>query len=116
VRGVHLAHCNRIVHRDLKPQNILLGTDGVLKISDFGLARGIMSSGEKMTNEVVSLRYRAPELLVGTKSYTSKVDMWSLGCLLFDLFALQPLFKGDTEAEMIDLISKRLDTSFGYSE
>lgn len=70
-------------------------------MADFGLARIANVTTSPLTNEVVTLRYRAPELLLGLREYSFGVDMWSLGCLLHDLCALNPLFDGQSEVEMI---------------
>lgn len=74
-------HCNRIVHRDIKPQNVLVDNNGTLKLADFGLARSFSIPLPTLTHEVVTLWYRAPEILLGQKLYTPNVDIWSTGCL-----------------------------------
>lgn len=98
------------MHRDLKPQNILLGQDDNLKIADFGLARAIQIPYKPLTNEVVTIWYRAPELLLGQDKYTNAIDIWSVGCIFFELCKLDPLFKGNEEIQMINLIFKDLGT------
>jgi hypothetical protein len=99
--GLAHAHAHRVIHRDLKPQNILVDrASGVLKLADFGLARTYLPpacGARPFTREVVTLLYRAPELLLGTKHYTTAVDMWSAGCVLAEIVAGRPLFAGDSE-------------------
>lgn len=90
-------HSKRIIHRDLKPDNILMTKDGKIKIADFGLARALSSSKRAYSNEVVTLWYRAPELLLGLTRYSYQIDIWSLGCIFVEMLLGRPLFKGDTE-------------------
>lgn len=102
LNGVHYLHCHFVLHRDLKPANILLTCDGIVKIADLGLARVYQAplqslySGDKV---VVTIWYRAPELLLGARHYNSKIDMWAIGCIWGELLALRPMFKGE-EAKM----------------
>jgi serine/threonine protein kinase len=80
LEGMHYIHKQNILHRDIKGGNLLLTKDGVLKIADFGLARVFFPSQEyHYTNRVVTLWYRAPELLLGVTNYNSKIDLWSIG-------------------------------------
>ncbi|XP_059154732.1 cyclin-dependent kinase 4-like [Physella acuta] len=102
VNGIDFLHSNRIVHRDLKPQNILITSDGILKLADFGLAR-IYSSDMKLTSVVVTLWYRAPEVLL-TGKYSTAVDMWSCGCIFAELYLRRPLFKGTSEGDQLKKI------------
>jgi cyclin-dependent kinase 3 len=97
LEGLHFCHCHRIIHRDLKPANILLTADGDLKIADFGLARAVQVPMHTYTHEVVTLWYRAPEVLLGEKHYSPAVDMWSVGCIMAELARGRVLFRGDTE-------------------
>ena len=78
LRGLHHCHSHLVLHRDLKPQNVLISRSGAVKLADFGLARAFQLSG-KYTHEVVTLWYRAPELLLGLQQYTSALDIWSVG-------------------------------------
>jgi len=97
VKSVAFLHSKRILHRDLKPQNILVDSQGNIKTADFGLARQYTIPIKKYTHEVVTVWYRAPEILLGATEYTTSVDTWSLGCILAELFANEPLFPGDSE-------------------
>ena len=95
--GLYFCHRHRIIHRDLKPANILLTANGELKIADFGLARAFQVPMHTYTHEVVTLWYRAPEILLGEKRYTPAVDMWSVGCIFAELARGRVLFRGDSE-------------------
>lgn len=95
--GLYFCHRHRIVHRDLKPANILLTSDNMLKIADFGLARAFQVPMHTYTHEVVTLWYRAPEILLGEKHYTPAVDMWSVGCIFAELAKGKVIFRGDSE-------------------
>ncbi|CAH2057143.1 unnamed protein product, partial [Thlaspi arvense] len=108
LEGVKYLHDNWIMHRDLKTSNLLLNNSGKLKICDFGLSRQYGSPARPFTPLVVTLWYRAPELLVGTKQYSTAVDMWSIGCIMAELLAKQPLFNGKTEFEQLDKIFRIL--------
>ncbi|KAM9891773.1 hypothetical protein OXX79_010487, partial [Metschnikowia pulcherrima] len=108
LNGVTFLHKNWIFHRDLKPANIMVSSDGVVKIGDLGLARKFnnplqsLYTGDKV---VVTIWYRAPELLFGTRYYTPAIDLWAVGCILAELLSLRPIFKG--EEAKIDLGNKK---------
>ncbi|XP_075494977.1 cyclin-dependent kinase G-2 [Primulina tabacum] len=108
--GVKYLHDNWVLHRDLKTSNLLLNNRGELKICDFGLARQYGSPLKPYTSLVVTLWYRAPELLLGAKQYSTAIDMWSLGCIMAELLSKEPLFNGKTEVEQLDKIFKILGT------
>lgn len=111
VLGVSYCHSRRIMHRDLKPQNLLLNKEGSdLKIADLGLARCFTTHTEPNTNEVVTLWYRAPELLLGDKHYTPSLDIWSIGCIIAEMFTGRPLFYGACETETLLKIFQILGT------
>jgi len=80
--AIKYSHENRILHRDLKPQNLLIDGEGNLKIADFGLARSFTYPMQPLTHEVVTLWYRAPEILLGQEIYTAAIDMWAVGCII----------------------------------
>ena len=76
LKGMDFCHARGIMHRDLKPQNLLVDRKGTLKLADFGLARAFMIPVRSYTHEVVTLWYRAPEILLGQRTYAPAVDMW----------------------------------------
>ncbi|URE27132.1 Cyclin-dependent kinase, partial [Musa troglodytarum] len=108
--GVKYLHDNWVLHRDLKTSNLLLNNHGELKICDFGLSRQYGSPLKPYTHLVVTLWYRAPELLLGAKEYSTAIDMWSLGCIMAELLAKEPLFSGKSEFDQLDKIFKTLGT------
>ncbi|KVI05763.1 cyclin-dependent kinase G-2-like isoform X1 [Cynara cardunculus var. scolymus] len=110
LEGTKYLHDNWVLHRDLKTSNLLLNNRGELKICDFGLARQYGSPLKPYTHLVVTLWYRAPELLLGAKEYSTAIDMWSLGCIMAELLSKQPLFNGKTEFDQLDKIFKTLGT------
>ncbi|PON77361.1 Serine/threonine protein kinase [Parasponia andersonii] len=110
LEGVKYLHDNWVLHRDLKTSNILLNKKGELKICDFGLSRQYGSPLKPYTPLVVTLWYRAPEILLGTKKYSTAIDMWSVGCVMAELVAKEPLFTGKTEVDQLDKIFRTLGT------
>lgn len=108
LQGVHYMHVNKIIHRDLKASNILIGRNGELKIADWGLARSWNKNMKKLTNPVITLWYRPPELLLGCKKYSPKIDMWSVGCIIAEMFRRTGLLTGCTDENQIGLIFKTL--------
>ncbi|XP_008799048.2 probable serine/threonine-protein kinase At1g54610 isoform X1 [Phoenix dactylifera] len=104
-----LLHCHErgILHRDIKGSNLLIDKHGVLKIADFGLANYFNPNNKQpLTSRVVTLWYRAPELLLGTTDYGIGIDLWSAGCLLAEMFAGRPILPGRSEGEQLDRIFK----------
>ena len=108
LKGVHYMHINKIVHRDLKASNLLINRRGELKIADLGLARSWNPEMKRLTNRVITLWYRPPELLLGCMKYSPKIDMWSVGCIIAEMFRRGGLIKGSTEAHQLDLIFKMM--------
>ncbi|KIZ05534.1 hypothetical protein MNEG_2421 [Monoraphidium neglectum] len=102
LRGLSYCHANGVLHRDLKAANILITREGILKLADFGLARTYLEEGsQKMTNRVITLWYRPPELLLGAEHYDPKIDVWSVGCIFAELLSGKPLFPGNDEASTL---------------
>lgn len=121
LNAVHHLHDNWILHRDLKTSNLLLSHTGILKVGDFGLAREYGSPLKQYTPIVVTLWYRAPELLLGTKYYSTAIDAWSVGCIFGEMLAMEPMFPGKSEIDELNRIFKELGTPSdsiwpGYSQ
>lgn len=98
------------VHRDLKPQNLLINSEGELKLADFGLARAFGIPVRSYTHEVVTLWYRAPDVLLGSRKYSTPVDLWSVGCIFAEMANGAPLFPGASDPDQLDRIFRCLGT------
>jgi serine/threonine protein kinase len=110
LEAVHCLHAHRILHRDLKPQNLLIDKVGRIKVADFGLARAFNVPIKPFTHEVVTLWYRAPEILLGIDRYSTPVDIWSCGCIFSEMATGQALFPGDSEIDTLFKIFQVLGT------
>lgn len=99
--GLAFCHARGVMHRDLKPQNLLVNAAGDIKLADFGLARAYSIPIRVLTHEVVTLWYRAPEILLGSKTYAPPVDIWSMGVIFVEMLTKRPLFPGDSEIDQI---------------
>ena len=110
--GISYCHCHRIIHRDVKASNLLLNKYGAVKLCDFGLARTISYPMRVYTHEIVTLWYRAPEVLLGNKKtgYSTSIDVWSAGCVMVEMALKKPLFHGDSEIDQLFSIFKILGT------
>lgn len=104
LNGLQYLHSHFIVHRDLKVSNLLLTDKGCIKVADFGLARLFGGTETIMTPNVVTLWYRAPELLLGSPKHTTAIDMWAVGCILGELLIHKPLMPGKAEIQQIEMI------------
>ncbi|OQV24313.1 Cyclin-dependent kinase 17 [Hypsibius exemplaris] len=110
LRGLNYCHKRRVLHRDLKPQNLLISDRGELKLADFGLARAKSVPTKTFSNEVVTLWYRPPDILLGATDYTTHIDMWGVGCIFFEMVTGRPMFPGSTTEDEMHLIFKMLGT------
>ncbi|CAN0009088.1 unnamed protein product [Pylaiella littoralis] len=110
MRALDFCHGRGIMHRDLKPQNLLVSRDGTLKVADFGLARAFCPPVRPLTHEVVTIWYRAPEILLGSKTYAPPLDLWSVGTILAEMVTKTPMFPGDSEIDEIYKIFRILGT------
>lgn len=111
LQGVAYCHAHRVLHRDLKPQNLLIDRQtNSLKLADFGLARAFGIPVRTFTHEVVTLWYRAPEILLGSNHYGTPVDIWSVGCIFAEMLNQRPLFPGDSEIDELFKIFRVIGT------
>eukprot|EP00899_Mesostigma_viride_P013551 jgi/Mesvir1/22197/Mv18794-RA.1 len=102
LQGVAYCHARRVIHRDLKPQNLLINeSTKQLKLADFGLSRAFCIPERQYTHEVVTLWYRAPEILLGARQYSTPVDIWSIGCIFAEMVTGKVLFHGDSEIDQL---------------
>ena len=97
LQGLEYLHFNWILHRDLKPNNLLINNHGILKITDFGLARAFGTPARLLTHQVVTRWYRSPELLFGACFYGTGIDIWAVGCIGAELMLRKPFLAGETE-------------------
>jgi len=107
--GLDYLHRSWIMHRDIKPSNILMGANAHVKIADFGLARIFRTPLRALHHDgpVVTVWYRAPELLLGAKVYTPAVDTWAVGCIMGEMLLTRALFTG-SEAKGNELQADQL--------
>jgi len=110
LRGIAFCHEHRVLHRDLKPQNLLINRKGELKLADFGLARAFGIPVRSYSHEVVTLWYRAPDVLMGSRKYSTPIDVWSAGCIFAEMVTGRPLFPGTSASDQLLRIFKILGT------
>ncbi|NWR39342.1 MK15 kinase, partial [Tachuris rubrigastra] len=109
LKATKFIHSGNVIHRDQKPSNILLDAECCVKLCDFGLARSLCQQGKDqaspaLTEYVATRWYRAPEILLASRSYTKGVDMWSIGCILAEMLLGKPLFPGTSTMNQIEQI------------
>ncbi|TPX40512.1 hypothetical protein SeMB42_g05966 [Synchytrium endobioticum] len=110
LKGIEYCHANRVLHRDLKPQNLLINKKLELKLGDFGLARAFGIPVRSYSHEVVTLWYRAPDVLMGSRQYSTSIDLWSAGCIFAEMATGRPLFPGSSVRDQLSRIFKVLGT------
>ncbi|RHZ85451.1 hypothetical protein Glove_65g83 [Diversispora epigaea] len=110
LKGIAFCHEHRVLHRDLKPQNLLINKKGELKLADFGLARAFGIPVRSYSHEVVTLWYRAPDVLMGSRQYSTSIDVWSAGCIFAEMASGRPLFPGSSIKDQLLRIFKVLGT------
>ncbi|CAO3590890.1 unnamed protein product [Absidia cylindrospora] len=110
LKGIAFCHEHRVLHRDLKPQNLLINKKGELKLGDFGLARAFGIPVRSYSRDVVTLWYRAPDVLMGSKQYSTSIDLWSAGCIFAEMASGSPLFPGSSVSDQLQCIFKVLGT------
>ncbi|KAJ9067411.1 negative regulator of the PHO system [Entomophthora muscae] len=110
ISGLAYCHDSRVLHRDLKPQNLLIDAHHNLKLGDFGLARAFGIPVASFSNEVVTLWYRAPDVLLGARNYSTAIDLWSVGCIMAELYLGRPLFPGVNNDDQLLRIFRLLGT------
>ena len=110
LQGIAFCHENRVLHRDLKPQNLLINNKGQLKLADFGLARAFGIPVNTFSNEVVTLWYRAPDVLLGSRTYNTSIDIWSAGCIMAEMYTGRPLFPGTANEDQLQKIFRLMGT------
>lgn len=104
LRALHIIHSAGVIHRDITPANILVNTNCDLKICDFGLAKEEGDQAVHMTDYVTMRWYRAPELVMEDRHYTTQIDVWGIGCILGELLGSRPLFQGKDRVNQLDKI------------
>lgn len=114
-QGLNFLHTNDIIHRDVKTGNVLIDENCDVKICDFGSSR-IYIKDKQFSPNIGTKWYKSPEILLGKKNYNKKVDVWSLGCIMAELYLLEPLFPGGSDIEMLGLIFEKLGYSFEDDE
>ncbi|TPX33827.1 hypothetical protein SmJEL517_g03328 [Synchytrium microbalum] len=110
LKGIEYCHANRVLHRDLKPQNLLINKKLELKLADFGLARAFGIPVRSYSHEVVTLWYRAPDVLMGSRQYSTSIDLWSAGCIFAEMAMGRSLFPGSSARDQLLRIFKVLGT------
>lgn len=104
LQGLEYLHMHWVLHRDLKPNNLLINDKGILKITDFGLAKSFGTPARSLTHQVVTRWYRSPELLFGARYYGTGIDIWAVGCIGAELMLRKPFLTGDTDLSQLTKI------------
>jgi len=119
LKALKFMHTANLLHRDMKPSNLLLNSDCLMKVADFGLARSMPTPGDgadandrkdTLTDYIATRWYRAPEILLGCEVYGAAVDIWGGGCILGEILASKPIFAGSSTMQQLELICGLLGT------
>jgi mitogen-activated protein kinase 1/3 len=117
LRGLKYLHSANLIHRDIKPANILVDRNCLIRIADYGLCRGFVSSeveeAGQLTDYVVTRWYRAPEVVLAASEYTRSVDIWAVGCILLELIGRKAVFMGKDHLDQIKKIVEIMGTPSG---
>ena len=109
--GIKEIHKNNIIHRDLKPENIFISKDYKIKIGDFGISKKLNQTKHAKTQGIGTSNYMAPELIKGG-IYDNKVDIWALGCIIYELFTLEVCFYSESQYDLVGLLNKILEGNY----
>ncbi|KAK7248152.1 cyclin-dependent protein serine/threonine kinase [Aureococcus anophagefferens] len=108
-QAIDCCHSQNVIHRDIKPENLLINTrEKQLKLCDFGFARTFAANAGDLSDYVATRWYRAPELLLGSTTYETSVDIFAMGCIMGELADGQPLFPGESEIDQLYIIQRML--------
>ena len=114
IKRIETMHAANFIHRDLKPGNLLLNTACDVKLCDFGMARPntqfLRTPSAEMTEYIVTRHYRAPELILEVKQYSSAIDVWSIGCILAEMILRETLLSGKSGTNQLEMIVKLCGT------
>lgn len=101
--GIKEIHDKNLIHRDLKPENLFISNDNRIKIGDFGISKQLDLNNKYATTSIGTNNYMAPKVVQG-KNYNNKVDIWSFGCIIYELLTLNACFQSKSLYGFVDMI------------